>query len=180
VRLRAAREPVVPAGNPCYTASTAASAGATAGQGSGPPCPSAVSRPPHCPSSPALPLPLPPARSIRAAHCLTSVQFSPCCRHMLLAYGKKHISLLRSLVADRGSVLPLHTILEVFRRGGALGAPLQALWARLHLPPCGVVAQPCGCSPGSFDRATSVCLPAQAHTHTPLPLPLSPPIHPPT
>lgn len=29
--------------------------------------------------------------------------------------GKKHISLLRSLVADRGSVLPLHTILEVFR-----------------------------------------------------------------
>lgn len=34
---------------------------------------------------------------------------------MLLAYGKKHISLLRSLVADRGSVLPLHTIMEVFR-----------------------------------------------------------------
>ena len=55
---------------------------------------------------------------IRAAHCLTSVQFSPCCEHMLLAYGKKHISLLRSLVADRGSVVPLHTILEVFRCGG--------------------------------------------------------------
>ncbi len=53
--------------------------------------------------------------SIRAAHCLTSVQFSPCCQHILLAYGKKHISLLRSLVADRGSVVPLHTILEVFR-----------------------------------------------------------------
>lgn len=53
--------------------------------------------------------------SIRAAHCLTSVQFSPCCDHMLLAYGKKHISLLRSLVADRGSVVPLHTILEVLR-----------------------------------------------------------------
>ncbi|KAL4443318.1 hypothetical protein ABPG75_011055 [Micractinium tetrahymenae] len=55
------------------------------------------------------------AKRIRAAHCLTSVQFSPCCQHILLAYGKKHISLLRSLVADRGSVLPLHTILEVFR-----------------------------------------------------------------
>jgi len=38
---------------------------------------------------------------------------------MLLAYGKKHISLLRSLVADRGSVVPLHTILEVFRWGRA-------------------------------------------------------------
>ena len=34
---------------------------------------------------------------------------------MLLAYGKKHMSLLRSLQADRGSVVPLHTILEVFK-----------------------------------------------------------------
>lgn len=52
---------------------------------------------------------------IRAAHCLTSVQFSPACDHLLLAYGKKHISLLRSLVAERGVVVPMHTILEVFR-----------------------------------------------------------------
>lgn len=55
------------------------------------------------------------ARRIRAAHCLTSVQFSPAGGHLLLAYGKKHSSLLRSLVADRGALLPLHTILEVIR-----------------------------------------------------------------
>eukprot|EP00887_Chlorella_sp_A99_P001076 scaffold14.g1076.t1 len=55
------------------------------------------------------------AKRIRAAHCLTSVQFSPAGDHMLLAYGKKHMSLLRSLQADRGSVVPLHTILEVVR-----------------------------------------------------------------
>ena len=58
-----------------------------------------------------------PLYRIRAAHCLTSVQFSPTCDHLLLAYGKKHISLLRSLVAERGVVVPLHTILEVFRCG---------------------------------------------------------------
>ena len=56
-----------------------------------------------------------PPPSIRAAHCLTSVQFSPGGGHLLLAYGKKHISLLRSLVAERGAVVPLHTILEVVR-----------------------------------------------------------------
>lgn len=66
-------------------------------------------------ASPQLVSPQPCPRRIRAAHCLTSVQFSPCCNHLLLAYGKKHISLLRSLVAERGSVLPLHTILEVLR-----------------------------------------------------------------
>jgi activator-of-BECN1-regulated-autophagy protein 1 len=55
------------------------------------------------------------AKRIRAAHCLTSVQFSPAGDHVLLAYGKKHSSLLRSLVADRGALLPMHTILEVYR-----------------------------------------------------------------
>lgn len=57
------------------------------------------------------------AKRVRAAHCLTSVQFSPAGDHLLLAYGKKHISLLRSLAAaeGRGSVAPLHTILEVLR-----------------------------------------------------------------
>lgn len=72
-------------------------------------------RPPNALTCPPPRLPALPPCSIRAAHCLTSVQFSPGCGHMLLAYGKKHISLLRSLVADRGSVLPLHTIMEVFR-----------------------------------------------------------------
>lgn len=55
------------------------------------------------------------ARRVRAAHCLTSVQFSPTGDHLLLAYGKKHSSLLRSLVVDGGSLAPLHTILEVVR-----------------------------------------------------------------
>lgn len=59
----------------------------------------------------------PDPRRIRAAHCLTSVQFSPTGGHLLLAYGKKHLSLLRSLVAERGVVIPMHTILEVFRCG---------------------------------------------------------------
>ena len=56
------------------------------------------------------------ALRIRAAHCLTSVQFSPCGSHLLMAYGKKHSSLLRSLVvAQEGALIPLHTILEVVR-----------------------------------------------------------------
>ena len=53
------------------------------------------------------------ARRVRAAHCLTSVQFSPTGDHILMAYGKKHSSLLRSLVMDGGTLMPLHTILEV-------------------------------------------------------------------
>jgi hypothetical protein len=36
------------------------------------------------------------ARSVRAAHCLTSIQFSPTSEHVLLAYGRRHSSLLRS------------------------------------------------------------------------------------
>jgi len=55
------------------------------------------------------------ARQVRAAHCLTSIQFSPASDHLLLAYGRRHISLLRSLVADGGSIIPVHTILEVYR-----------------------------------------------------------------
>mmetsp|Transcript_7806 Transcript_7806/g.18684 ORF Transcript_7806/g.18684 Transcript_7806/m.18684 type:complete len:729 (+) Transcript_7806:188-2374(+) len=55
------------------------------------------------------------AAEIRAAHCLTSIQFSPTSTHLLLAYGRRHISLLRSLVADGGSIIPVHTILEVYR-----------------------------------------------------------------
>ena len=55
------------------------------------------------------------ARPVRAAHCLTSIQFSPTSKHVLLAYGRRHISLLRSLVAHRGSIMPVHTILEVYR-----------------------------------------------------------------
>ena len=54
------------------------------------------------------------ARSVRAAHCLTSIQFSPTSEHILLAYGRRHSSLLL-LVADGGSCVTVHTILEVYR-----------------------------------------------------------------
>ena len=53
------------------------------------------------------------ARRVKAAHCLTSVQFSPAGDHLLLAYGKKHSNLLRSLVPENGTLTPLHTIMEV-------------------------------------------------------------------
>jgi activator-of-BECN1-regulated-autophagy protein 1 len=55
------------------------------------------------------------AKRIRAAQCLTSVQFSPTSGHILIGYGKKHSSLLRSLVARQNSLIPVHTILEVVR-----------------------------------------------------------------
>jgi len=55
------------------------------------------------------------ARAVRAAHCLTSIQFSPTSEQLLLAYGRRHISLLRSLVPDGTSLIPVHTILEVYR-----------------------------------------------------------------
>lgn len=55
------------------------------------------------------------SRAVRAAHCLTSIQFSPSSAHILLAYGRRHGSLLRSLVADGTTVLPIYTILEVYR-----------------------------------------------------------------
>eukprot|EP00850_Spirogloea_muscicola_P014702 SM000107S14068 [mRNA] locus=s107:376089:382541:+ [translate_table: standard] len=55
------------------------------------------------------------SRAVRAAHCLTSIQFSPSSSHILLAYGRRHSSLLRSLVADGTSIIPIYTILEVYR-----------------------------------------------------------------
>ncbi|KAK3152766.1 hypothetical protein QOZ80_2BG0163280 [Eleusine coracana subsp. coracana] len=56
------------------------------------------------------------SRAIRAAHCLTSIQFSPTSDHILLAYGRRHGSLLRSFVMDEESNgVPVYTILEVYR-----------------------------------------------------------------
>jgi len=57
------------------------------------------------------------ARPIRAAHCLTSIRFSPTSEHLLLAYGRRHMTLLQSIVADAetGSLIPIHTILEIYR-----------------------------------------------------------------
>lgn len=67
------------------------------------------------------------ARAVRAAHCLTSVQFSPTSRHLLLAYGRRHLELLRSFVARGGSVVPVHTVLEVYRtRDMALARQLSS------------------------------------------------------
>ncbi|KAJ4785016.1 Transducin family protein / WD-40 repeat family protein [Rhynchospora pubera] len=55
------------------------------------------------------------SRAIRAAHCLTSIQFSPTSEHVLLAYGRRHNSLLRSVVMDGETTIPIYTILEVYR-----------------------------------------------------------------
>ncbi|KAI5395289.1 uncharacterized protein LOC127091640 [Lathyrus oleraceus] len=55
------------------------------------------------------------SRAIRAAHCLTSIQFSPTSEHILLAYGRRHGSLLTSIVIDGETTLPIYTVLEVYR-----------------------------------------------------------------
>lgn len=55
------------------------------------------------------------SRAIRAAHCLTSIQFSPTSEHILLAYGRRHGSLLKSIVIDREMTSPIYTVLEVYR-----------------------------------------------------------------
>ncbi|XP_015689378.1 uncharacterized protein LOC102705977 [Oryza brachyantha] len=55
------------------------------------------------------------SRAIRAAHCLTSIQFSPTSEHILLAYGRRHNSMLRSIVMDGETGVPVYTILEVYR-----------------------------------------------------------------
>ncbi|PQQ20011.1 uncharacterized protein Pyn_06945 [Prunus yedoensis var. nudiflora] len=57
------------------------------------------------------------SRAIRAAHCLTSIQFSPTSEHILLAYGRRHGSLLKSIVIDGETTLPIYTVLESFRYG---------------------------------------------------------------
>lgn len=54
------------------------------------------------------------ARPIRAAQCLTSIQFSPTSQHLLVAYGRRHINLC-SLLQHEGHLTPVHTALEVFR-----------------------------------------------------------------
>ncbi|KAJ9510302.1 hypothetical protein QJQ45_015777 [Haematococcus lacustris] len=54
------------------------------------------------------------ARPLLAAHCLTSLQFSPTSEHLLLAYGRRHLSLC-SLVLEAGGLTPVHTVMEVYR-----------------------------------------------------------------
>uniref|UniRef100_A0A0E0LZI8 Uncharacterized protein n=1 Tax=Oryza punctata TaxID=4537 RepID=A0A0E0LZI8_ORYPU len=55
------------------------------------------------------------SRAIRAAHCLTSIQFSPTSEHILLAYGRRHNSLLRGIFMDGETTIPVYTVLEVYR-----------------------------------------------------------------
>ncbi|XP_038713783.1 uncharacterized protein LOC120007553 isoform X1 [Tripterygium wilfordii] len=55
------------------------------------------------------------SRAIRAAHCLTSIQFSPTSEHILLAYGRRHGSLLKSIVIDGETTSPIYTVLEIYR-----------------------------------------------------------------
>lgn len=40
-------------------------------------------------------------------------QFSPTSEHLLLAYGRRHSSLLKSVVIDGETTAPIYTILEV-------------------------------------------------------------------
>ncbi|KAL0737077.1 hypothetical protein Bca4012_013287 [Brassica carinata] len=54
------------------------------------------------------------SREIKAAHCLTSIQFSPTSEHILLAYGRRHGSLLRSF-RDGEATSPFFTVLEIYR-----------------------------------------------------------------
>ncbi|XP_024013300.1 uncharacterized protein LOC18020442 [Eutrema salsugineum] len=55
------------------------------------------------------------SRAIRAAHCLTSIQFSPTSEHILLAYGRRHGSLLKSIVIDGEATSHFFTVLEIYR-----------------------------------------------------------------
>ncbi|KAL3626064.1 hypothetical protein CASFOL_029613 [Castilleja foliolosa] len=55
------------------------------------------------------------SRAIRAAHCLTSIQFSPTSEHLLLSYGRRHTSLLKSVVIDGDMSVSIYTILEIYR-----------------------------------------------------------------
>ncbi|RLM86516.1 hypothetical protein C2845_PM04G16230 [Panicum miliaceum] len=55
------------------------------------------------------------SRAVKAAHCLTSVQFSPTSEHILLAYGRHHNSLLKTILIDGETRVPLYRVLEVYR-----------------------------------------------------------------
>lgn len=45
--------------------------------------------------------------------CSDALQFSPASEHILLAYGRRHSSLLRSIVVNGTTSIPIFTILEV-------------------------------------------------------------------
>lgn len=55
------------------------------------------------------------SKAIRAAHCLTSIQFSPTSEHLLLAYGRRHDSLRWRRAIDADPAIHAFTIMEVYR-----------------------------------------------------------------
>ncbi len=69
------------------------------------------------------------ARPVRAAHCLTSIQFSPTSQHILVAYGRRHVTLCSLLLAG-GQVTPVHTVMEVYRCAWACVVRSHAAWRR--------------------------------------------------
>ncbi|CAN7091344.1 unnamed protein product [Brassica rapa subsp. narinosa] len=55
------------------------------------------------------------SREIRAANCLTSIQFSPTSEHIMLAYGRRHASLLNSIVTEGEATSRFFRVLEIYR-----------------------------------------------------------------
>ncbi|KAL1199653.1 Protein Mut11 [Cardamine amara subsp. amara] len=55
------------------------------------------------------------SRAIKAAHCLTSIQFSPTSEHILVAYGRRHGSLLTRIISDGEATSHFFTVLEIYR-----------------------------------------------------------------
>ena len=51
---------------------------------------------------------------------IVTMQFSPTSEHLLLAYGRRHSSLLKSIVIDGETTVPVYTILEVLLNIGVL------------------------------------------------------------
>lgn len=50
---------------------------------------------------------------IKVYFIIRFLQFSPTSEHILLAYGRRHGSLLKSIVIDGETTLPIYTVLEV-------------------------------------------------------------------
>ncbi|XP_020259919.1 uncharacterized protein LOC109836433 isoform X3 [Asparagus officinalis] len=53
------------------------------------------------------------SRAIRAAHCLTSIQFAPTSEHLLLAYGRRHGSLRWRNAINEETATGTYTIMEL-------------------------------------------------------------------
>lgn len=50
---------------------------------------------------------------VMLTYFLLHMQFSPTSEHILLAYGRRHGSLLKSIVIDGETTSPIYTVLEV-------------------------------------------------------------------